>query len=186
MKKISLYLAIAVLPALLSLDNPPLVKTKVTDAITVLLPKNFHRMDDTDLVGRYPSVRQPIAAYTNDDHSVDFSINISASQWPDLNLDLASEFFQASIENMFDNVNMLDHGIDTIYGRKFIYFEFEYKIAGNSKVRGQEEPILNYTYIEYLVTRESALVVSFHCPRHLRPEWQETARKIMKSIHIKT
>lgn len=177
---------IAVLPGFVTLDVPPLVKTKVTDAITVLLPKDFHRMDDTDLVGRYPSVRQPIAAYTNADHDVDFSINISASQWPDLDMDIAKQFFLSSIENMFDDVTMIDQGVNTIYGRKYIYFEFDYKIAGDEKVLGQEEPILNYTYIEYLITRESALVVSFHCPRHLQPEWQEAAHKIMKSIHIKT
>lgn len=185
MKKISLYLLIAGLSILLSFDSLPLVRKKIADGITALLPKDFRPMDDTDLVGRYPSVRQPLGAFTNNDHTADFSVNISASQWPDQNFELAQQFFRSSIENMFDRVDMIDQGIHTVNGRKFIYFEFEYKISGDEKVLGEDEAVLNYTCIEYLIGPRSALVASFNCPRQLRLEWEETAHTIMNSIRIK-
>jgi hypothetical protein len=62
---------------LLAFHVPPkLVKTKVTDDITVMLPRDFRPMDELDFSQRYPSVRKPIAAYSNENRDVDFSVNI--------------------------------------------------------------------------------------------------------------
>ena len=87
-------------------DQPKLVRKKITDEITVLLPENWRPMDDLDFTQRYPSIRAPLAAFTNDERTADFSVNISATRWPDTNLEIARDFFKASLTNMFDKIKM--------------------------------------------------------------------------------
>ncbi|MFN3839879.1 MAG: hypothetical protein ACK4RF_04150 [Cyclobacteriaceae bacterium] len=165
--------------------EPKLIKTKIAEGMVVSLPKTFRPMDDIDFVQRYPSVRQPIAAFTNEDREVDFSVNLSATQWPDANLELAAKFFKSGIYNLFDGVDMLEEGIKEIHGKEYIYFEFESRIKGDRRDMALQEPVLRYTYIQYLIEPGRTLVFSFNCPRRLRAEWQPTAHSIMKSIRLK-
>jgi hypothetical protein len=162
-----------------------LSREKVSDEISVLLPRDFRPMDELDLSQRYPSVRRPIAAYTNPDRLVDFSVNISASQWPDTNLDMAQKFFKAGIFNLFDNVEMISEGIHEVSGKKLIYFEFESRVKGDPRNQSTRDAVLNYTYIQYLVEPSRTMVFSFNCPRRMRADWQETAHKMMKGIRMK-
>src|SRR6478609_7258684 len=100
MKK-GLFILLAII--LTSFTAPPrLVKTKIADGIVVLIPREFRPMDDLDFSQRYPSVRKPIAAYTNEAREVDFSVNISATQWSESDVEIAKQFFKAGVLNMFD------------------------------------------------------------------------------------
>ena len=162
-----------------------LVKTKITDDITVLIPKNFRPMDELDFTQRYPSVRQPIGAYTNEAREVDFSVNISATQWSPADTEIAKKFFKAGVVNMFDGVEMISEGIQTINGKQFIYFEFESRVRGDQSKVDLRDAVLNYTYIQYLVQSGRTLVFSFTCPRRIREDWQSTAHKMMKGIKVK-
>jgi len=169
----------------LPVDDPKLVKVKISNEITAMLPKDFVPMGELDFSQRYPSVRKPIGAYTNPDHEVDFSVNISATSWPDTNLEMAQKFFKSGVMNMFDRVEILSEGIHEVNGRKLIYLEFETRIRGDLSTLGNTEPILKYAYLEYLVEPSRTLVFSFNCPARLKSDWQETAGKIMKGIKIK-
>jgi hypothetical protein len=162
-----------------------LVKTKIADDIVVSLPKDFRPMDDLDFSQRYPSVRKPIAAYTNPDRDVDFSVNISATQWSESDVEIAQKFFKAGILNMFDGVEMINEGIQTLSGKKFIFFEFESRIKGERMKQELRDPVLGYTYIQYRIEKGRTLVFSFNCPRRLREDWEGTAQKIMKSVKMK-
>lgn len=175
---------LAVLLALFSFNDTKLVRIKVADGISVMLPRDWHPMDELDFSERYPSVRAPLAAYTDESRQIDFSVNVSATQWPDQNAVLAQRFFKASLYNMFDRVEMISERIQTINKKEFICFEFESTVRGNNRELGQEAPVLRYSYIAYLVQPEKTLVFSFHCPRRLRGEWQETAGKIIGSIKV--
>ena len=162
-----------------------LVKIKVNDNLTVMVPKDWSPMDEMDVTQRYPSVRAPLVAYTNYERVADFSVNISATQWPDDDLNVAQGFFKAGLVNMFDKVEMIDEGIHQVSGKKFIFFEFESRINGNKSQEELREPILRYTYIQYLIQPGQALVFSFSCPRRMKDEWQETAREMMKGVKVK-
>lgn len=163
---------------------PRLVKTKVAEGITVSIPKDFRPMDELDFSQRYPSVRKPIAAYTNVDREVDFSVNISATQWPDGDVEIAKKFFKSSVMNMFDGVEMMGDGTHEVNGKKLVFFEFESRVKGDRMKQDLRDPVLNYTYIQYLVEPGRTLVFSFNCPRRIRADWQDTAHKIMKSIKM--
>ncbi len=173
---------------LMAFDQPKLVKTKIADGITASIPKGWNPMDNMDFTERYPSVRAPLAAYTDQERIVDFSVNVSATQWPDADLELASKFFKSSISNMFDRVEVINEGIHEVNGKKMIFFEFESRVSGSRQGEGSSEPILKYTFLQYHIAPGfpgKTLVFSFNCPRRHREEWQETANLMMKSIRIK-
>jgi hypothetical protein len=142
-------------------------------------------MDGMDFTERYPSVRAPLAAFTNEERVADFSVNISASQWPDADAKLAKQFFRSSLMNMFDRVEIINEGITDNHGKQFIYFEFESRVNGNRTQEGLSDPVTRYSYIQYLVEPKRTLVFSFNCPKREREQWQSTASAIMKSIKIK-
>src|SRR5688572_8264832 len=129
-------------------DKPKLTKVKVNDAITVSVPKDWLPMQDEDIAQRYPSVRKPLMAYTNQERVADFSVNVSATQWPDDDIDLAKKFFKSGLVNVFDRVDMIDEGIREVRGKKLIFFEFESRINGIRQQEGQKDPVLRYTYIQ--------------------------------------
>ena len=178
-------LFLLILTLALPSDDPKLVKVKVSDQISVMLPEDFTPMGEMDFLQRYPSVRKPIGAYTNPDHEVDFSVNISATSWPDTNLEMAQKFFKSGIINMFDRVEILSEGIQEVNGKKLIYIEFESRVKGDQSTLGTQEPILKYAYLQYWLDGSRTVVFSFNCPARLKPEWQETAGKVMKTIKIK-
>ena len=177
-------LSVALL-GLLSFDPPKLVRTKPAERISILIPKGWREMDALDFTERYPSVRAPLAGYSDYDRLMDFSVNISATQWPDANVALAQRFFKAALYNSFDRVDMIKEGVREIKGQDYIYFEFESTIKGDRKELGQQESIMKYSYIQYLVTPGRTLVFSFHCPRRYRMEWQETALEMMEGVRVK-
>lgn len=166
-------------------DDPKLVKVKISDQISAMLPQDFVPMGDMDFLQRYPSVRKPIGAYTNPDHEVDFSVNTSATSWPDTNLEMAEQFFKSGVMNMFDRVEILSEGIHEVNGKKLIYLEFESRLRGDQSTLGNQESILRYSYLQYWLDGSRTVVFSFNCPARLEPDWKETAGKIMKSVKIK-
>ena len=171
---------------MMSFDQPKLVKTQVSDGITMLIPKDWRTMDGLDFTERFPSVRAPLAAYTDENREMAISVNLSATQWEAADVSIAKDFFKSSIYNTFDRVEIIEDGIRDVNGRKLVFFEFESTVRGKKEVLGQQDAILNYSYMQYLVGVDQTLVFSFHCPRRLRLEWQETAKKIMNSVKVNT
>jgi hypothetical protein len=171
--------------ALFAFSPSKLVKTKVGEGITISIPEELQPMTEDDIILRYPSVRAPLAAYTDINRTLDFSVNISATQWPDANLEMASQFFKASITNLYDRVDYLNEGIHTVHKKKYIFFEFESRINGNKMALGEQQPVFRYTYIQYLIEPNRTLVISFNCPKAMREDWQETVRTMMKSVKVK-
>ena len=162
-----------------------LVKTKITDGITVSLPPELAPMTPEDIVQRYPSVRAPLGSYTNPDRLVDFSANISATKWGNADVDFARKFFKSTILNMYDQVEILSEGTEVIHKKTFFFFEFDSRINPDRKQVGTQDALNKYTYIMYLVNDGRTLVFSFNCTKEQKEEWQETAKAIMHSIRVK-
>lgn len=182
MKKVILLLSIV---SLFGFTPSKLIKTKVAEGITVSLPPELAPMTTDDIVQRYPSVRAPLAAYTDLNRTLDFSVNISATQWPDANLEMAQKFFKASIHSFYDRVDMIDEGIHEVHKKKLIFFEFESRVNGNKMTLGEQQPVFRYTYIQYLVEPERTLVFTFNSPKASKEDWQANVRAMMKTIRIK-
>lgn len=168
-----------------SFNQSKLEKIKVSRDITIAVPKDWRPMDDLDFTQRYPSVRAPLAAYTNENRTADFSVNISATRWPDQDLAIASQFFKASLTNMFDRITMVGEGIREINGNAFIFFQFESRLNGDKNNLGNTDPVMKYTCLQYLVQPHRTLVFSFNCPRRDRQHWEAAADEMMHSIKVK-
>jgi hypothetical protein len=162
-----------------------MVKTKVGEGITVILPTTLIPMTEEDIVIRYPSVRAPLGAFTNQNRDADFSVNISATQWVQSDLEIAAKFFKAGIYNLYDRVDIISSGIQTINKKKFIFYEFESRINGNKLKETERQPIFRYSYVEYYIEKGRTLVFAFNCPKDHRGEWQASAHAIMKSVKLK-
>ena len=162
-----------------------LVKTKVANGITVSLPDEMFPMTPDDMAQRYPSVRAPLGAFTDQNRAVDFSVNISATNWPDGDIELAQKFFKAGLYNLYDRIDLIAEGTQLLHKKKFIFFEFDSRINGDQRKQGSQEPILKYTFIQYLVERDRTLVFTFSCPREQKEDWLKTAREIMKSVRVR-
>jgi hypothetical protein len=182
MKRLLLSFAII---GLFAFSPSKLIKTKVAEGIVISLPAELQPMAEDDIILRYPSVRAPLAAYTDVNRTLDFSVNISATQWPDADLEIAKKFFKASITNLYDRVDIIEEGIQTIHKKKYIFFEFESRVNGNKMTLGEQQPVFRYTYIQYLIEPSRTLVISFNCPKAIREDWQENVRAMMKSVKVK-
>jgi hypothetical protein len=157
----------------------------VADGVVVSLPKQLQPMTPEDVVQRYPSVRNPLGAFTNVDRDADFNINISATQWLEKDIDMAAKFFKSGIHNLYDRVDFLQEGIQTIDKKKFIVYEFESRINGNRLKEGERQPILRYSYVQYYIESGRTLVFAFNCPKDKKEEWQATVHAMMKSVRVK-
>ncbi len=171
--------------ALFAFAPSKLIKTKVADGIVVSLPKQLQPMTPEDIVQRYPSVRNPLGAFTNVDRDADFSVNISATQWRAQDVELAAKFFKSGIRNLYDRVDFLTEEVQTINKKKFIVFEFDSRINGNKLKEGERQPILRYSYVQYYVESGRTLVFAFNCPKDKKEEWQSTVHAMMKSVKLK-
>jgi hypothetical protein len=80
---------------------------------------------------------------------------------------------------------MIDEGIREINGKSYIFFEFESRVNGNKNQLGNADPVLKYSYIQYLVQPQRTLVFSFNCDRRERQEWDQSAKAMMNSIKVK-
>lgn len=180
------FVCIALFTVLMAGDQVKLVKTKVNEHITVSLPESFYPMSDSDQAQRFPSVRQPIGAYTNSSRMVDFSIKESATKWRTSDLEIARDFFKASLVNMYDRVTFLREGeIEEINKNKYAVFELETRINGDQYDKQKNDPIRKYVYVQYLLINGKTLVFTFTTPMQMKEEWQATAREIMQSIKVK-
>jgi hypothetical protein len=182
MKRFLIFLSIV---SLFGFSPDKLIKTKVADGITISLPAELSPMTTDDIIQRYPSVRAPLAAYTDLNRTLDFSVNVSATQWPDANLEMAQKFFKSSIQSFYDRVDFISEGVHEVHKKKLIFLEFESRVNGNKMVLGEQQPVYRYTYIQYLVEPERTLVFSFNCPKSSKEDWQENVKAMMKTIRIK-
>ncbi len=162
-----------------------LEKKKVNDVITVYIPSDFVDMPEIDLIRKYPSVRKPLAAYTNMDRLVDFSVNQSATQWQESDLEMAKDFFKASLFNLYDEVEVLQEGIREVNGRKMAYFEFVSVVKGIQHDVTDKPSKSEYGYVQYVITKDGTWVFSFHAPTRMKEEWREVSDKMMTSIKVK-
>ena len=170
---------------LFSFAPTKLVKTKVGDGITVALPTTLAPMTNEDIALRFPSVRAPLGAFTNVNRDTDFTVNISATQWVQADIEMAAQFFKSGIYNLYDRVDIISSGIQTINKKKFIFYEFESRLNGNRMKESERQPVMRYSYIQYYIEKGRTLVFTFNCPRDQRAQWQSSAHAIMKSIKLK-
>lgn len=166
---------------------PKLVKTPVHDAITVSLPKDFAPVAEQEMASKYVSYRKPIALYTDPAKQVDFSVNLSLTQWQYFDLPLVKDFYKASLATLYSDIEWIREDIEEIRDIPFAIFEYVGTVADSEQenVIRQTKPLEVYTYIAYGLVNGKVVVFTFTAPAQQRQQWAPVAEKIMESIRLK-
>lgn len=170
---------------LTAFGQPKMTKVKISEGITVAMPKTFYPMEVPDIIQRLPSVRRPIAAYTNTDRLVDFSVKISATQWRPQDIPMMKEFFKASVINLYDKVDFSQDTVRAVNGQPYAIFEFDSYIGGDRYAIQQTGAIRKYSYVQYTIRNGQTIVFSFNAPFQEKAQWQTIAKTMMESIQMK-
>ena len=182
---------VALLPLLLAFEasaqGPKLVKTKVHDAITVSLPAEFVPVTEQEMNSKYVSYRRPIALYTNASKQVDFSVNLSLTQWQHFDLPLVKDFYKASLATLYSDIKWIKEDIEEIKGVPFAIFEYVGTVADAEKENTikQTKPLEVYTYIAYGLMNGKVVVFTLTAPANQRQQWAPVAEEVMESIRLK-
>jgi hypothetical protein len=165
-------------------DEPKMSRVKLNDHVSIMLPKDFRTMTDSEIAERYYTYRKPVAMYTSPEGEVDFGLNVTATQWKAEDLEILKSFYKSSINKMYTEVKFEREALEEINGRKFIIFEFSAVVRPDQKESLQMKARSSYTHIQYTVHNEKVYVFNFTSPYTLRAKWKPVAASLMKTIKI--
>jgi hypothetical protein len=157
-------------------------KTKMSDGVSVSLPKGFRALVDGETKLKYPNFHKPVKMMTSEDQVADFGYNISFNQWGK-NLKLLKEFVKSNHTFYFTDIQYLQDTILAMNGRNFIVLEFISNTL-NKETDRQLPPIFTYSYMMYTVEDNKILVFNYTCPARNMGKWKQAAPAIMSSIKI--
>ncbi|RDC65243.1 hypothetical protein [Adhaeribacter pallidiroseus] len=157
---------------------------KIAKNITTSLPSDFGIMPDELIASRYPAQRKPIAAYTGFNGQIDLVVTEKPSTFSKKDLPLLQKFYKPAILSMYSEVAFIREEVSTINGREFLIFEFVSAVKDDEKKKHKLAPIRKYTIVQYTIENDKLLIFTFNCPAALKPEWQATANKMMRSVKI--
>ncbi len=161
-----------------------LIKTKVNDDITMLIPETFNSMSDGERISKFVSSRTPIAVYTSEDRTIDFGINSNIMPWIEGDEEKLRNFYKGTYETLFDEVNYLQDTVRMINGKKFIVFEFVSSLEEENAFSGTKRTSY-YSYIQYTSYNDQILLFNFGCKPRQMSDWQAIAGQMMESVKVK-
>ena len=159
-----------------------MVKVKITNNVSCLLPENFFVMTDGDIFTRMPTNKKPVAAYTDESRLVDFVVTTATSKWKNEDLPIAKDFYKSSITHLYDEVDFIKEEFVTINKKKFAVFEFTSLVTGDGL---SKKSIRKYAYVQYAIVGNQTMVFAFNAPYRVKDKWSATAQNIMSSLKIK-
>lgn len=178
-----------ILFALTNFINPfaqgGLVKMKINESITMSIPEDFRPMTNDEIADRYFTIKRPMALFTDQSLTADLGVNKSITNWAEKDLEIMKSFQKSNIYSLYDNINMLNEGIQEVNGRKFAYFEFVSSVKEGENTFVKKGDINKYTYIQYTIINGQSLVFNFTCPSRNKDMWREKVGQIMKTIELK-
>jgi len=164
--------------------GPKLKQTKITDAVSVLLPGDFTMMPDDAIAAKYPAPRKPLGAFTSPNGQVDFIVSERPSTFKKEDLAMLKAFYRSTITNKYSKVNFIQEDLKQYNKHDFISFEFTSMVVDEEKRTNKLAPIRRYTFIQYTIVNDKLLIFTFNAPIDLQQLWQPTARKMMQSIKL--
>ncbi len=164
----------------------PMKREKIGDNILLKLPKAFKPMSEEAVMDKYESYRRPSAVYTHTvQQGVDFTVNISASQWMDGDHDLMKEFYKSSLYSFMDSVVFLKDEIVTINEQDFAVLAFVSSIKAQENAIRRQPAVRQFGYYFYTLFDKKTYVFGLNAPPKDNEQWIQTAEDILKSIKMK-
>nr|WKN39838.1 hypothetical protein K4G66_14170 [Tunicatimonas sp. TK19036] len=188
MKKIVIFLILSFTTELFSgfrSYEDKFVKVEVSEDISVSLPQSFQKMTEDQMQQKFLSARPPLAAYTSPDQVADFGVNVSNTRWQASDLPILKDFYRSSLLELYDEIDFVEEGIHTVNNAEMVYFEFTSVVKQDEDSIVPKPPVHQYTYVQYAIHKDKALVFTFSCPTRRKEQWQPTAQRIMTSVKMK-
>lgn len=158
---------------------------KIGDNIILKLPKDFRPMREEEVLEKYESYRRPLAIYTHMEQGVDFSVNISASQWMEGDYELMKEFYKSALHSFMDDVKLIKDEIITVNNKSFAVIAFVSSIKADEHAIRRQAAARQFGYYFYTLFEGKTYVFGLNSPPDNYEIWQDTALEILKSINIK-
>jgi len=171
--------------SLISRSQEKLVKTEIGEHINILLPESFITMSEEDYNTKFVSSKAPLAIYTNQQRTVEFSINESNTTWTERDLELMKSFYKSSIQSLYDKISIINESIEEINKRKFVIFEFTSRINPEEDAIVKQKAIQKYSFIQYTIFEGKTTLFHFSAPSNELSYWQPTMHSVMNSVKIK-
>ena len=161
-----------------------MVKTKVSDSITMLLPQDFIPMSQQEINTKYVSAKPPVAAYTDYSREVDFGVNIAYSQWNPDDLEIMKSFYKSNIMGFYSEVQFITEDIIEINGRNFVVFEFLGNVIDEEGTTLNQGSISKFVRIQYAIVQGKTVLFNFSCSGRLKDHWAPLSKEMMESVKI--
>jgi hypothetical protein len=175
---------VTVVVLLTSFQEVKLVKTKVNESITILLPEAFTLMNQTELNRKYVSAKPPVAAYTDYSKEIDLGVNIAYSRWNQEDLEIMKSFYKSNIMGLYNEVQFITENIQEINGREFVVFEFVGSVIDTEGTTINQSAINKFIRIQYTIVQGKTVLFNFSCPEKVKEKWMPVASQIMESVKI--
>ena len=161
------------------------VRVEVSEEISVSLPESFQPMTEDLMQRKFLSARPPLAAYTSANQLADFTVGASNTRWQTTDLPILKDFYRSRLLELYDEVDFIDEGVRSVADVQVAYFEFTSVVKRDEDALTPKPPVHRYTYAQYTIHQDKALVFTFSCPRQRQSQWQSIAQKVMESVKLK-
>lgn len=185
MRSILMLIIISVIATEAIAQPVDLTRTRITDDISLDLPKSFSPLTEQEINEKFISYRKPLALYGDQARLVDLGVNVSMTSWGSEDLNLMKQFFKSSIMNLYDTVSMIKENVQEINGHQFAIFEFVSSVSGDDNSIVNDRAVSKYSYLQYALINGKTLLFNFSCPAQLRQKWAPIAEQMMQSVKIK-
>ncbi|WP_420316524.1 hypothetical protein [Ekhidna sp.] len=179
MKKIIL-LSLSIIPLLVC--GQKMIKQQINEDISYMVPESFSLMTKNDRIQKFVSSREPLAMHASEDGEINLGVNWNPMQWVDGEENVIRDFYKASLQSMFDEVEFIQEDLKEVNGKKFVVFEFIGSLKSENAFSTKSSR--NYIYIQYTSYNEQVLLFNFGCNARLMSEWQPKANAIMNSVIV--
>ncbi len=197
------YFWIAFLPLLVTIfafttKKVKLERQNINRRVIMLIPSDFAKLLEEDIVKDYGMQKMPLAMYTNDIGDVTVTISETIDSLGNSSLvfsgakkekrtvhDLAIEksFRKSSIMSSFEKVTFLKDEVRELNKVPFIILEFDSKLVGKNKHEEEVETEM-YNYILYGYRKNRSYIINIACPLHKKAEWKVHFDAMIESINI--
>ncbi|WKN46145.1 hypothetical protein [Tunicatimonas pelagia] len=161
------------------------VRVDISEEISVSLPESFKVMTADQMQQKFLSARPPLAAYTSANQVADFSVSAANTRWRADDLPMLKDFYRSSLLELYDEVDFIEEGIREVDKTQVAFFEFTSVVKQDEDAITPKPPVHRYTYAQYTIRQNKALVFTFSCPRQRQSQWQPIAQKVMESVKLK-
>ncbi len=148
-------------------------KSVLDGALTMMLPAEFHLMDEELARAKYPDGNRPDYIYTNEDTTVNFTFSIDDSGLiNNEEVEEVKNILSSQMRRLYPGSKIEDSQTIQAEEKAVSFFSFDIPlIDGNI-----------YNLMFFMEHREHLLIGGFNCSIHQKKQWRPLVRQMLMTI----